>query len=76
MTVSELIDILKTKNGNMRVIVNGYEGGYCDLTPQQIQEIPIALNANDPPSYCGPHDDPDDDDIAVTALILSRRDYA
>lgn len=34
MTVSELIETLKTSSGDLRVVVNGYEEGYDDLSPQ------------------------------------------
>ena len=31
MTVSELIETLKTRPGDLRVVVNGYDEGYDDL---------------------------------------------
>ena len=44
MTVSELIDLLREYPAGLRVVVNGYEGGYDDLAPQQISVVRIALN--------------------------------
>ena len=44
MTVSELIEILKTHPRDLRVVVNGYEEGFDDLSPRQISVRRIALN--------------------------------
>lgn len=44
MTVSEMIEILKGHPGDLRVVVNGYEDGYDDLSPKQISVVRIALN--------------------------------
>ena len=44
MTVNEMINILKGYPGDLRVVVNGYEEGYDDLSPGQISVVPIALN--------------------------------
>ena len=44
MTVSEMIEILKGHPDDLRVVVNGYEDGYDDLSPKQISVVRIALN--------------------------------
>ena len=44
MTVSELIKLLAEYPADMRVVVNGYEEGYDDLSPEQISPVKIALN--------------------------------
>lgn len=44
MTVSELIEVLKTHPRDLRVVVNGYEEGFDDLSPGQISLVRIALN--------------------------------
>ena len=44
MTVSELIAVLQTHPGDLRVVVNGYEEGFDDLSPDQISLVRIALN--------------------------------
>ena len=33
MTVSQLIELLQTHPGDLRVVVNGYEEGFDDLSP-------------------------------------------
>ena len=44
MTVKEMIELLKGYPADLRVVVNGYEEGYDDLTPRQISVARIALN--------------------------------
>ena len=44
MTVRELIDLLQQHPAGLRVVVNGYEEGYDDLSTQQISTTAIALN--------------------------------
>ena len=44
MTVSQLIEVLRTHPGDLRVVVNGYEEGFDDLSPDQISLVRIALN--------------------------------
>ncbi len=39
MTVAGSIDLLKRYPGDMRIVVNGYEQGYDDLSPQQISVL-------------------------------------
>jgi hypothetical protein len=54
MTVAELIEKLKVYPPDMRVFVEGYEYGFCDL--EKIHEEEIALNATPQPTYGGRHD--------------------
>ena len=54
MKVSELIDILKKKNPNTRIVVQGYEDGFCDVSG--IKEIGLKLNVNSE-SFYGPHEE-------------------
>lgn len=44
MTVRELIEQLERYPDDKRVVVNGYEEGYDDLRPDQIEVVNIALN--------------------------------
>ena len=44
MTVRGLIDLLGRYPDDMRVVVNGYEDGYDDLSPGQISVVHLALN--------------------------------
>ena len=38
MTVSQLIEVLQTHPNDLRVVVNGYEDGFDDLSPEQNRE--------------------------------------
>ena len=78
MTVDELVQLLAAYPAELRVVVNGYEDGYDDLSPEQISLVKIALNtgAHD---WEGKHGDPHDlprgtPDAAevVEALVLRR----
>ena len=44
MTVRELLELLGGYPGDLRVVVNGYEEGYDDLSSAQISVRRIALN--------------------------------
>ena len=44
MTVNELVQLLAAYPADLRVVVNGYEDGYDDLSPEQISLVKIALN--------------------------------
>ena len=57
MTVSELIDLLREYPASLRVVVNGYEEGYDDLSPQQISIAKISLNTGTH-DWEGRHGDP------------------
>ena len=59
MTVAELVQILADHPADLRVVVNGYEEGYDDLSPGQISRIRIALNTGER-EWEGRHGDPDD----------------
>ena len=43
MTVEELIQLLETYPPDLRVVVNGYEEGYDDLSPEQVSVVNIQL---------------------------------
>lgn len=44
MTVQELIRILRTHPADMRVVVNGYEEGFDDVSPEGIAVVKVRLN--------------------------------
>ena len=74
MNVQQLIEELQKHPPEMRVIVNGYEGGYNDLdSPEQKS---IRLNVHLPDKwYYGRHDDEDypfgsEDGSKETALLV------
>jgi hypothetical protein len=56
MTVAELKKKLDEYDDGTRVIVDGYEGGFCDIT--ELEEVDVVLNVNDE-WYYGPHSRPD-----------------
>ena len=80
MTIQELIEALQAYDPTMRVMVDGYEGGYNDVQISNFYTNEIALNIGSHKGvwYYGPHetasDVQDDDSHAgiVTALILGR----
>ena len=57
MTVSELIELLREYPASLRVVVNGYEEGYDDLSPQQLSIAKICLNIGTH-RWEGQHGDP------------------
>ena len=58
MTVYELIQLLRTHPPDLRVVVDGYEDGYDDLSPEQLQTVKITLNTGTR-EYVGTHGDVD-----------------
>ena len=58
MTVAELIQLLQRHPQDMRVVIDGYEEGYDDLTPEQLQMVKISLNTGTR-EYVGTHGDAD-----------------
>ena len=44
VTAYELIQLLRRHPPGLRVVVDGYEDGYDDLSPEQISLVKIALN--------------------------------
>ena len=74
-TVAQLIKLLQSQPEDMRVVVDGYEGGYSDVKPQKLIQIPISLNVHpDDQWYYGNHDDPRGGMPAETVLLISRHE--
>ena len=78
MTVGELIQLLERYPLDMRVVVNGYEEGYDNLSPEQISVVSILLNTG-VHVWQGRHGDPRDVSERspnharpVDALVLQR----
>ncbi len=57
MTVSEVIKLLQEYPASLRVVVNGYEEGYDDLSPEQISIAKISLSTGKH-HWEGQHGDP------------------
>lgn len=74
MTIQELIQLLRGYPPDLRVVVDGYEDGYDDLSPEQLLLVKIALNIGKH-RWEGAHGDPDgptDGADVVEALVLRR----
>ena len=74
MTAQELIQLLAQYPPDLRVVVNGYEDGYDDLSPERIVPVKIVLNTGQH-RWEGKHGDPDgpaEGADMVEALILRR----
>ena len=74
MTVNELLQLLKGYSPDLRVVVNGYEEGYDDPSPEQLSVIRVALNTGKS-RWEGQHGDPKertDGEIIAEALVLRR----
>ena len=75
MTIEELIQLLAQHPPDLRVVVNGYEDGYDDLSPEQLSVVSIGLNVGKH-QWEGQHGDPDglpDKVEVVQALVLRRK---
>ena len=74
MTVNELLQLLKGYSPDLRVVVNGYEEGYDDLSPKQLSVIRVALDTGKH-RWEGRHGDPNgrtDGEVVAEALVLRR----
>ena len=78
MTVSEIMERFWRYPADMRVVVNGYEEGYDDLSPEQLSVVKIHLHAG-VHEWQSRHGDPrdwpkrlSDHAGAVDALVLHR----
>lgn len=80
MTVKELAELLKKYPDDLRVVVNGYEDGYDDISPERISATKIELDAGKH-DWEGQHGDPLHDDESandpkiVEALVFHRAPY-
>ena len=73
MNVKELRELLAHYPDDMPVMVDGYEGGLCDLDADRIESAPVFTNVNRE-SYYGAHEKarPGETGWNVKALILHR----
>jgi hypothetical protein len=67
MTAKELIEKLTSYPAEVRVLVDGYEGGFSEISSVKITMV--KLNANSE-NYNGPHDEVEGAD---TEVIVIRR---
>ena len=79
MTIKELVKLLEKYPDNLQVVVNGYEDGYDDLSPERISTTKIQLDTGIH-DWEGKHsdlpyvDDATDAEI-VEALVFRRTSY-
>jgi hypothetical protein len=88
MNVAELIEILRSYPADARVVVQGYEFGFDDITSIAQQPLSIGANLNPRPGFggvqmvpaeygAGPHDSPvagePPDEIGVYLKGAARR---
>ena len=73
MNVGELIRLLQTHPPDLRVVLDGYEDGYEDLSPGQLRLARISLTTGER-EYVGKHGEADflRDLEVVQALALHR----
>ncbi len=81
MTVKELMEFLEKYPDDLRVVVNGYEDGYDDISPERISTTKIELDVGKH-DWEGQHggalyaDDASiDDPKIVDALVFHRAPY-
>ena len=76
MTVDELIEELRKYPGTYPVFVDGYEGGYDELTKEKIKRV-FAKRLPRPAPFYGTHDDPrfGIGSPPENALLLSRLEW-
>ena len=81
MTVEEMVELLKGYPADLRVVVNGYEEGYDDVSPDRIFVRRIQLNTGDE-WWQGRHGDADDSpkhpatNVNVVEAVVIRREAA
>ena len=79
MTVKELVELLRKYPGDLRIVVNGYEEGYDDLSLERISVIKIQLDTQihdwegQHSDFYGSEKEISDDTEIVEALVLRRR---
>ena len=75
MTVQQLIELLAAYPAELRVVVNGYEDGFDDVTPERIRLTRIELDRGEhrwEGRHASPRADAGSDGPIVDALVLQR----
>ena len=79
MTVKELAELLGKYPNDLRVVVNGYEDGYDDVSPERISVIKIQLDTQihdwegQHSDFYGSEKEISDDAEIIEALVFRRR---
>ena len=77
MTAGELIELLRSFPPTLRVVVDGYEEGYDDITPDRILRTKIDLDTGTH-AWQGEHSNPrdqltSDSDVETAEALVFRR---
>jgi hypothetical protein len=70
MTVRKLIEILKQQDQDLKVVVDGYEGDFDEVT--HIEYVPIEYNKDHKP-WMGEYREVNLDDSDEYAILLPRK---
>ena len=79
MTVKELVELLGKYPDDLRGVINGYEDGYDDLSPERISVIKIQLDTQiydwegQHSDFHGSEKEITDDAKIVETLVFRRR---
>ena len=79
MTVKELVEFLGKYPDDLRVVVNGYEDGFDDVSPERISVIKIQLDTQihdwegQHSNFYRSEKERSDDAEIVEALVFRRR---
>lgn len=68
MKIKELKEILSTYPDDMAVLVDGYEGGLQNVSPNAIFKTKIKLNALDGWRYGEPHEEDENGDTEAVII--------
>lgn len=71
MIVSELVTKLQQLPQELRVVVDGYEGGYGDIEKEDVSEVFLKLNQNTQ-WYYGAHEQVSKGEADCKAVLISR----
>jgi len=69
MRIKELIEKLKSYPNDLKVLVDGYEGGFSEISV--VTKTKVKLNTNTE-SYNGPHDEVEGADTDVIVIRRSQ----
>jgi hypothetical protein len=69
LTIKELKEKLSQYSDDLRILVDGYEGGFSEISA--VKKIKVKLNVHSE-SYYGPHDETKDADVDVVVIHRSQ----
>jgi len=69
MTVEQLISELQTLPPNLLVLVDGYEGGFCDIDSLKTMKVELNFHSED---YYGPHEETDKATVPAVKIIRTN----